>query len=98
LKILAHNEIINLTRSPVFKKFGVRGLKLYAMILFSVFYLMLIAITAGFCIYSSDFEDCRISVSWFAGVLIVFSASLLTRMHSHFQADIKRLEPQEKAK
>jgi len=59
---------------------------------------MLIAITVGLFIYSSEFEEGqrRIFVGCFGGALIVISASLLTRMHLQFLAEIKQLESQGK--
>jgi len=84
----------DITQSLIFKRYGVRGLKLFAQIWFPIIYLMLIAITAGFWIYDPEFAEGRhrILIGCFVGALIVFAASLLTRMRLQFLAEIKQLE------
>ncbi len=80
------------------KRFGIRGAKLYAKIWFSILYLMLVAVTAGFWIVGPEFAAGwrRIVVGCFVGALIVFAASLLTRMRLKFLAEIEQLESQVK--
>ena len=84
----------DISQTPIVKRFGVRGAKLYAKIWFSVLYLMLIAITAGFWIVEPEFAAGwrRILVGCFVGALVVFAASLLTRMRLKFLAEIEQLE------
>jgi hypothetical protein len=88
----------DITQSPMFKRYGVRGLKLFAKIWFPVLYLMLIAVTAGFLIVGQEFAGGwrRIFLSCFVGTLIVFASSLLTRMRLKFLAEIEQLESQGK--
>ena len=59
---------------------------------------MLIALTAGFWIAGPEFAEGwrRIFVGCFVGTLIVFAASLLTRMRLKFLAEIEQLESQGK--
>ena len=84
----------NIAQTPIVKRFGIRGAKLYAKIWFSILYLMLIAITAGLWIMSPEFAGGwnRIFIGCIVGALVVFAASLLTRMRLKFMAEIERLE------
>jgi hypothetical protein len=88
----------DIAQTPIVKRFGIRGAKLYAKIWFSILYLMLVAVTAGFWIVGPDFAAgwCRIVVGCFVGALIVFAASLLTRMRLKCLAEIEQLESQTK--
>jgi len=84
----------DISQTPIVKKFGVRGAKLYARIWFSVLYLTLVAVTAGFWFVGPEFVAGwpRIVVGSFVGALIVFAASLLTRMYLRFLAEMNQLE------
>jgi hypothetical protein len=88
----------DIAQTPIVKRFGIRGAKLYAKIWFSILYLMLVAVTAGFWIIGPDFAAGwrRIVVGCFVGALIVFAASILTRMRLKFLAEIEQLESQVK--
>jgi hypothetical protein len=83
----------DITQSPMFKRYGVRGLKLFAKIWFPILYLMLIAITAAFLIIRPELG---IIIDCFVGALVVFASSLLTRMRLKFLAEIEQLESQGK--
>jgi hypothetical protein len=84
----------DISQTPIVKKFGVRGAKLYMKIWFSFFYLMLVAVTAGFMFVGPEFAAGwrRIVVGSFVAILVIFAASLLTRMHLRFLAEINQLE------
>ncbi len=83
----------DISQTPIVKRFGVRGAKLFAKIWFSIMYLALVAITAGFWIVWPEFaEGWRIFVGCFVGALVVFAASLLTRMRLEYLAGIEQLE------
>jgi hypothetical protein len=84
----------DISQTPIVKQFGVRRAKLLAKIWFSIMYLALVAITAGFWIVGPEFPEGwrRIFVGCFVGTLVVFAASLLTRMRLKFMAEIERLE------
>ena len=88
----------DIAQTAIVKRFGVRGAKLYAKIWFSILYLMLVAVAAGFWIVGPEFSAGwrRIVVGCFVGALIVFAASLLTRMRLKFLAEIEQLESQVK--
>jgi hypothetical protein len=88
----------DISQTPIVKRLGIRGAKRYAKIWFSILYLMLVAVTAGFWIVGPEFAAGwrRIVVGCFVGALIVFAASLLTRMRLKFLAEIEQLESQVK--
>ena len=88
----------DISQTPIVKRFGVRGAKLFATIWFSIMYLALVAITAGFWIVWPEFAEGwrRIVIGCFVGALVVFAASLLTRMRLEYLAGIERLETREK--
>jgi uncharacterized BrkB/YihY/UPF0761 family membrane protein len=84
----------DISQTPIVKKFGVRGAKLYFKIWFSVLYLMLVAVTAGFWFVGPEFAAGwrRIVIGSFVGALVVFAASLLTKMRLRFLAEMNQLE------
>ena len=88
----------DISQTPIVKRFGVRGAKLFAKIWFSIMYLALVAITAGFWIVWPEFVEgwSRIFMGCFVGALVVFAASLLTRMRLKYLAEIAELEAREK--
>ena len=88
----------DISQTPIVKRFGVRGAKLYGKAWFSILYLMLVAVTAGFWFVGPEFATGwrRIVVGCFVGALVVFAASLLTRMRLKFLAEIAELETREK--
>jgi uncharacterized BrkB/YihY/UPF0761 family membrane protein len=87
-------KISDVSQTPIVKKFGVRGAKLYAKIWFSALYLMLVAIAAGFWFVGPEFIVGwrRIVVGSFVAALVVFAASLLTKMRLRFLAEMNQLE------
>jgi uncharacterized BrkB/YihY/UPF0761 family membrane protein len=88
----------DISQTPIVKRFGVRGAKLFAKIWFSFMYLALVAITAAFLIVLPEFIEGwrRIFFGCFVGALVVFAASLLTRMRLNYLAEIAELETREK--
>jgi hypothetical protein len=84
----------DISQTPIVKRFGVRGAKLFAKIWFSIMYLALVAISAGFWIVWPEVVEGwrRIFVGCFVGALVVFAASLLTRMRLQYLAAIEQLE------
>ena len=89
----------NISETPLVRKYGVRGARLFARIWFSLLYVFLIALTAGLWIVGPEFAAGwrRVLIGCFAGGLIVLAASLLTRMRLEYLAAIERLETQGKA-
>jgi hypothetical protein len=88
----------DISQAPIVKRYGVRGAKLFAKIWFPIFYLILVAITAGLWIASPEFAGGwrRILTGCIVGIFVVFAASLLTRMRLTFLAEIEQLEAREK--
>ncbi|HSY09713.1 MAG TPA: hypothetical protein VK840_02245 [Candidatus Dormibacteraeota bacterium] len=88
----------DISQTPMVRRYGVHGAKLFARIWFSIVYLLLVAVTAGLWIVSPEFAGGwrRIFVGCTVGALIVFATSLLTRMRLKFLAEIEQLESQGK--
>ena len=88
----------DISQTLIVKRFGIHGAKFYGKIWFSVLYLMLVAVTAGFWFVGAEFGMGwrRVFVGCFIGALVVFAASLLTRMHLKFLAEIDQLEMRKK--
>jgi hypothetical protein len=89
----------DISETPLVRRYGVRGAKLFARLWFPLLYVFLVALTAGFFIVASEFAMGwrRISIGFLAGGLIVIAASLVTRMRLEFLAAIERLETRGKA-
>ncbi|HTV61785.1 MAG TPA: hypothetical protein VMH30_04370 [Verrucomicrobiae bacterium] len=88
----------DISQTPIIKRFGVRGAKLFAKIWFSIMYLALVTITAGFWIIGPEFPEgwYRIFAGCLVGALVVFAASLLTRMRLKLLAEIAELEARDR--
>lgn len=84
----------DISQMPIVKRFGVRGARLFAKMWFSIMYLALVAVTAGFWIVGPEFPEGwrRILLGCLVGALVVFAASLLTRMRLKLLAEIAELE------
>ena len=89
----------DISETPLVRKYGVRGAKLFARLWFPFLYVCLVAVTAGLVVFASEFTMGwpRIFIGFLAGGLIVTAASLLTRMRLEFLAATERLETREKA-
>ncbi|MBA4149911.1 MAG: hypothetical protein H0X66_17505 [Verrucomicrobia bacterium] len=89
----------DISETPLVRRYGVRGAKLFARLWFPLLYVFLIALTTGFFVVGPEFAtgSRRIFVGLLAGGLIVFASSLLTRMRLEFLAAIERLEARGKA-
>jgi len=84
----------DISETPLVRRYGVRGARLFARIWFPVLYTFLIALAAGVSMASPEFAAGwrRVLISCVAGALIVTAASLLTRMRLDYMAAIGRLE------
>jgi hypothetical protein len=89
----------DISQTPIVKRFGVRGAKLYGKVWFSILYLMLVAVNAGLWFVGPEFAVGwrRMVVGCFVGALVVFAASLLSRMRLEFLAEMADLETRQKA-
>ncbi len=84
----------DISQTPLIRRFGLRGGKLFAHLWFSVLYVFLVALAAALPVVGPQVPAGwrRIVVGCIAGALIVLAASLLTRMRLEFLAAIERLE------
>ena len=89
----------DISETPLVRRYGVRGAKVFARLWFPLLYAFLIALATGFFVVGPEFAtgSRRIFVGSLAAILIVLAASLLTRMRLEFFAAIERLEAQGKA-
>jgi hypothetical protein len=89
----------DISQTPLVRRYGARGAKLFARIWFSLLYVFLIGLTATLPVVGPELAAGwrRIFVGCLAGGLVVFAASLLTRMRLEYFAAIERLEIQGKA-
>jgi len=90
---------MDISNTPLVRKYGLTGAKLFARLWFSLLYVSLIALTMGLWVVAPEF-----AMGWrrnFSGCLIgglvVLAASLLTRMRLKYLAAIELLETQAKA-
>jgi len=88
----------DISETPLVRRYGVRGARLFARLWFPLLYVFLIALTMGLIVVGPEFVagSRRIFIGSLAGGLIVLAASLLTRMRLEFLAAIERLESREK--
>ena len=89
----------DISQTPLVRKYGVRGAKLFAHLWFPFMYVVLIALTAG--VWAGYAEAPagwkRIVFGCLVSGLTVLAASLLTRMHLGYLAAIELLETRGKA-
>jgi hypothetical protein len=90
----------DLSQTPVVRRFGVQGARLFARVWFSVVYVLLIALTATLWILSPEFNNSshRTLIGCFAAVLVITAASRLARMRVEFLAGVEQLERNEPAR
>jgi hypothetical protein len=89
----------DISTTPLVRRYGVRGARLFTHIWFPMMYTFLIVVAAGFFAAISEFESgrSRILVCCVAAGLLVLAAFLLTRMRHNFLAAVERLEKHEKS-
>jgi len=92
-------ETPNISQTPLVRRYGTRGAKLFARLWFPLLYAMLIALNATFWIVGPEFRPGwrRTLFGSVVGTLTVVAASLLTRMRLQYMAAIERLETRGKA-
>ena len=88
----------DISQTPIVKRYGARGARLFSKLWFSTLYLILIAITAGLWLVGPEYATGwrRLVAGCFVGALVVFAASFLTRMRLNFLAELEQLEAREK--
>jgi hypothetical protein len=89
----------DISQTPLVRRYGVRGAKLYVRLWFPFMYFLLIALTAGLWAAVPQFAAGwkRIFLGCIVCGLTVLASSLLTRMRLEFLAAIELLENREKA-
>jgi fumarate reductase subunit C len=78
------------SQTPLVRRYGVRGAKLYARIWFPFLYVLLVAISAGLWANYSDSLSAEFLI--LIVMLTLLAASLLTRMWINYVSAIERIE------
>lgn len=84
----------DLSGTRLVRRYGVHGAKLFARLWFPVLYLALVGLSAALWYFGPEFAIGwrRTLIGCLVGALVVFAASLLTRMRLQYLAAIERLE------
>lgn len=84
----------DISQTPLVRKYGVRGAKLYVRLWFPFMYFLLIALTAGLWAVVPEFATGwkRIFLGCIVCGLTVLAASILTKMRLEFLAAVELLE------
>jgi len=84
----------DISQTPLVRRYGLRGAKLFARLWFLLLYVVLVALAAALPAVGPEIVAGwrRIVVGCIAGGLIVVATSLLTRMRLGYLASIERLE------
>ena len=84
----------DISQTPMVRRYGVRGAKLFARLWFSLLYVFLVALTAALPVVGAEVPLGwrRVFIGCLAGGLVVLATSLLTRMRLQYLAAIERLE------
>jgi len=90
----------DISGTPLVRKYGVRGAKLFAHVWFPFMYLLLIAPAAALWAVAPEVptEGKRIFLGCLVTVLIVVGASVLSRMRLGYLAAIEQLETRGEAR
>ena len=90
----------DISDSPVVRKYGVRGARVFAYLWFSVMYVFLFAVNAASWVLAPEMAPewgDRLFIGCIFGALTVLAAALLTRMCLKMLAELKELESRGKA-
>jgi len=84
----------DVAQTPIMKRYGARGARIFGRIWFSTMYLALMAIVAGWWMLGPEMAAGwrRAVAACFVGALAVLATSLLTRMHLKYRAEIDQCE------
>ncbi len=85
-------------QKELIRRYGVRGVKVFAGIWFAVLYGMLTACGAGLWMLAPEATDTwrRVLFGTLVAILVIVAASVLTRMRLRYFAGIERLESQQR--
>jgi uncharacterized BrkB/YihY/UPF0761 family membrane protein len=97
-------QMISLMKTPdiaqkeLVRRYGLRGVKLFARLWFAALYGMLIVCGAGLWILAPEATGSwrRVLFGSIVAVLVIVAASVLTRMRLRYFAGIERLESQQR--
>jgi hypothetical protein len=94
----AYTKRVNLTQSPLFRKYGAKGMRRFYIVWGTIMYLLLISISfRGLYALMQIIDEPGPRVLLFVAVaLIVVAASLLTRMLIGIFSELRALESQRK--
>ena len=91
--MLALMKTCDISQTPLVRRYGVRGAKLFAHLWFPVLYFVLMCLATAPCFVGSELVGWRrIVFGGVFGALVVLGASLLTKMRLNYLAAIERLE------
>jgi len=84
----------DIAETPLVRKYGVRGARLFARLWFALLYGSLVALTTGIFVFAPELGSGRprVFLGLLAGGLVVLAAALLTRMRLEFLVAIEQLE------
>ncbi len=84
----------DISQSPLVRRYGVRGAKLFARLWFPFMYLGLVGLATGFWFVGPELISGwrRTFLGCLSETLIILAASLLTRMRLHYLSGIEMLE------
>ena len=84
----------DISQTPLVRKYGVGGARLFARLWFPVLYVFLGALVAALAVVGPEVPGGwrRVFIGCLAGGLVVFATSLLTRMRLEYLAALQRLE------
>ena len=84
----------DISETPLVRRYGVRGARLFARLWFALLYVFLVALTTAIFVFAPELANGRhrVFLGLLAGGLVVLAAALLTRMRLEFLAAIERLE------
>jgi len=90
---------MDISDTPLFRRYGVRGAKLFARLWFSSLYVALVALAGASWVVAPEVTtgSRRIFMGCLVGGLVVVATSLLTRMRLEYLAAIKQLETRGKS-
>jgi len=88
----------DLSQTPLVRRFGIRGARLFARVWFPFIYILLATLTIALWILSPEFTNSwhRTLIGCFAAVLVITATARLARMRLEFLAGVEDLERSER--
>ena len=84
----------DIAQTPIVKRYGVHGARIFGRIWFSAMYLTLVAIVVGWLMVVQEIPGGwrRAFIACFVGTLAVLATALLTRMQLKYRTEIDQFE------